>query len=126
MGNEEILKELLKSTIEMQSSMKEMQSSMKVMQSSIKVMQADVKEVKNDVVKLNNKVTKLEGKVNNLEEKTTRIDKSVMVLEHEYTKKIDVIYENTVSFMNANYKNRNDIEKLDKRVEKLECIIHIN
>ena len=48
-----------------------------------------------------------------------------MIMEHEYTKKIDVIYENTVSFMDANMKNRNDIEKLDKRVEKLECMMPI-
>lgn len=37
-------------------------------------------------------------------------------------KKIDIIYENTVSFLEANYKNTKTIEK---RVEKLECIIPI-
>lgn len=40
-------------------------------------------------------------------------------------KKIDIIYENTVSFLEANYKNTKTIEKLEKRVEKLECIIPI-
>lgn len=118
MSNEEILNELLKSTRETQKSMNEIQNSMKILQE-------DVKDLNDKYTQLDKKVTKLDDKVTELDEKTTRIDRSVMVIEQEYTKKIDVIYENTTSFINANFKNRDAIEKLEKRVERLECMMPI-
>lgn len=125
MSNEEILNELLKSTREMQS--------------SIKVMQDDIKGLKNEVTNLNNKFNKLEEKVDNLDEKVDNLDEkfinldgkvrsidgTVMKMEHEHSYKIDLIYENIQSFINSNNKNKMDIKKLDKRVERLECMMPI-
>lgn len=132
MSNEEILNELLKSTRKTQNSMNEMQNSMKILQEDVKELKIDVKNLNDKytqldrkVTDLDEKVTDLDGKVTNLDEKTTRIDGSVMIIEHEYTKKIDLIYENTVTFLDANYRNRESIDKLDKRVEKIECMMPI-
>lgn len=101
-----------------------MQNSMKILQEDVKELKTHVKNLNDKYTQLDRKVTELDGKVTNLDEKvteldekTTRIDVSVMVIENVYTKKIDVIYENTVSFLEANHRNRDSIEKLEKRVE---------
>ena len=102
---------------------------MRVMQTEMKIMQDEMKKMKAEFTakfkQIDIKLDELDTKFINLKEEVNRINRTVAKIELSYGKKIDTIYENTVSFLEANYKNTKAIENLEKRVEKLECIIPI-
>lgn len=113
----------------MQSNMKTMQDNMEIMQGEIRTIQNDIKELREETKakfkQIDIKLDELDTNFINLKEEVNIINRTVAKIELSYGKKIDIIYENTVSFLEANYKNTKAIEKLEKRVEKLECIIPI-
>ena len=67
-------------------------------------------ELRQDMSKIENRIIKEIRKLNG----------SIAVIEVEHSKKIDILYENVVDFLNKTHKNESNIEKLNKRVEKLE------
>lgn len=128
MSNEEMLKKILLNTENLKEDVDVLKEDMLILKEDNKRLNRKFEllnekfEVLDEKVEVIDKKNEgLEGKYKELNETVNSINRVVMKMENEYGPKIDIIYENTVSFMNANYRNRDDIEKLEKRVERLEC-----
>lgn len=122
MQNLDILQEILKTTKGLEQQILE---SNKTLENKINEVNNNLNQKIDDVEnKLNQKIDSVENSLNQkIDENTKTIEsmhKSLLILETDYTKKTDIIFENVCEFLENSQKNRKDIKKLDNRVELLE------
>ena len=133
MQNLDILQEILKTTKGLEQQILE---SNKTLENKINEVNNNLNQKIDDVEnKLNQKIDSVENNLNQkidsienslnqkIDENTKTIEsmhKSLLILETDYTKKTDIIFENVCEFLENSQKNRKDIKKLDNRVELLE------